>query len=329
MNILIVTNLHLPCQTYGGIERVLWWLGKALVQLGHNVSYLAAKTSYSDFATVYPYNPDLLVDEQIPDHIDVLHINFPTEQRITKKPYIFTAHAITEQGQEFDKNYVFISREHARLNNSDVYVYHGLDPDEFGTPNLTNKRDYFHFLGKAKTAHKNLSGAIKVTKLAEEKLAVIGGSRLFLRPPPRFRLTLDRHVKFYGMLGGEKKNRVINGSKGLIHPMRSFESFGLALIESLYFGCPVFGTTYGSLQELIIPEVGALANSATELARHLAYADDFNRKDCYEYVCDNFLSKHMAENYVQLYEKVISGEQLNKSAPKSISFSEPLLPWGE
>ena len=109
MNILIVTNLHLPCQTYGGIERVLWWLGKALVQLGHNVSYLAAKSSYSDFATVYPYNPDLLIDEQIPDHIDVLHINFPTEQRITKKPYLFTAHAITEKGQEFDKNYVFIS----------------------------------------------------------------------------------------------------------------------------------------------------------------------------------------------------------------------------
>lgn len=205
MNILIVTNLHIPFQKYGGIERVLWWLGKALVELGHNVSYLAEKSSYSEFASVYPYNPELPIDEQIPDGIDVVHIHFPTNQEITKKPYLFTAHAITESGQVFDKNYVFISKEHARLNNSDVYVYHGLDSDDYGQPVLTNKREYFHFLGKAKTAHKNIKGAINVTKLAGENLAVIGGSRLFLRPPPRFRFTPDRHVKFFGMLGGEKK----------------------------------------------------------------------------------------------------------------------------
>lgn len=205
MNILIVTNLHIPCKKYGGIERVLWWLGKALEELGHNVSYLAEKTSYSDFAKVYPYNPELLIDEQIPEGIDVVHVHFPTDQKITSKPYLFTAHAITESGQVFDKNYVFISKEHARLNNSNIYVYHGIDSEEYGTPILNNKRDYFHFLGKAKTAHKNINGAINVTKLAGEKLGVIGGSRLFLRPPPRFRFTPDRHVKFFGMLGGEKK----------------------------------------------------------------------------------------------------------------------------
>ncbi len=329
MNILIVTNLHIPCQKFGGIERILWWLGKALVKLGHSVSYLAEKSSYSDFATVYPYNPDLLIDEQIPDGIDVLHINFPTDQKITGKPYLFTAHAITESGQVFDKNYVFISQEHARLNNSDLYVYHGLDPDDYGTPILTNRREYFHFLGKAKIAHKNVGGAIQVTKLAGEKLAVIGGSRLFFRLPPRFRFTPDRHVKFFGMLGGDKKNRAINGSKGLIHPMRSFESFGLALIESLYFGCPVFGTTYGSLPELIIPEVGALANSASELSKILKEAEGYNRQTCHEYICDNFLAKHMAVGYIKLYEKVITGETLNESNPRSTSYSEPLLPWGE
>jgi len=327
MNILIVSNLHIPCLTYGGIERVIWWLGKALNELGHNVTYLAKESSTCPFAKVISFDRDKLIDEQTPDDIDVVHIHFPTEQAITKKPYLFTAHAITEKGQEFDKNYVFISKEHARLNNSDVYVYHGLDIDDYGKPELNNKRDYFHFLGKAKTPHKNLKGAIQVTKLAHEQLNVIGGNRLFLRLPPRFRFTLDQHVTFSGMIGGTQKNAVINGSKGLIHPMRSFESFGLALIESLYFGCPVFATNYGAMKELIPTDVGALANNAHELSEYIKHADSYNRKHCYEYVCDQFLASHMAENYVTLYEKVISGEVLNAKKPKSISYSEPLLPW--
>lgn len=327
MNILIVSNLHIPCLTYGGIERVIWWLGKALVQQGHQVTYLAKKTSTCPFADIIEFDPSITIDEQTPDYIDVSHIHFPIEQAIHKKPYLFTAHAITEKGTEFDQNYVFISKEHARLNNSDVYVYHGLDIEEYGTPALTNKRDYFHFLGKAKTPHKNLKGAIQVTKLAHEKLNVIGGNRLFFRLPPRFRFTLDRHVTFSGMIGGEQKNRVINGSKGLVHPMRSFESFGLALIESLYFGCPVFATDYGAMKELITADVGALANNAVELSHHLKHAEDFSRQRCYEYVCDQFQAHHMASNYVKLYEKVINGEKLNPKKPKSISYSEPLLPW--
>ncbi len=328
MNILIVSNLHIPCLTYGGIERVIWWLGKALNESGHSVTYLVKESSTCPFAHIIPFDPNKLIDEQIPDTIDVVHIHFPTEQKITKRPYLFTAHAITEKGQEFDENYVFISKEHARLNNSDVYVYHGLDIDDYGKPDLNNKRDYFHFLGKAKTPHKNLKGAIQVTRLAHERLNVIGGKRLFLRLPPRFRFTLDRHVQFSGMIGGAQKNAVINGSKGLIHPMRSFESFGLALIESLYFGCPVFATSYGAIKELIPKEVGALANNAHELSELVRQAENYNRQQCYEYVCDQFLAKHMAQNYLKLYEKVISGVPLNPHKPKSISYSDPLLPWG-
>jgi glycosyltransferase involved in cell wall biosynthesis len=328
MHILIVTNLHLPCKTYGGIERVLWWLGKSLNALGHKVTYLAKKTSYSPFASTIAFNPQASIESQVPDDVDVVHINFPTQEKISKKPYLFTAHSIIEKGIVSNKNTVFISKEHARLNNSDVYVYHGLDSDEYGKPNLNNKRNYFHFLGKAKTPHKNLKGAIKTVQLSQEKLAVIGGNRMLLKPDKRFRITFDSNIKFFGMLGGNKKNQAINNSKGLIHPMRSFESFGLNMIESWYFGCPVFGTDYGSLKELIIPEVGATANNAQSLSEHLKQADSFNKKTCHEYVCDNFLSQHMAQNYIKIYEDVISGKNLHKNNPVSISYSEPLLPWG-
>lgn len=305
----------------------MWWLGQALVELNHQVSYLAHPKSNLPFANLLPFNPSLSIDQQIPDYIDVVHINFPTIQKITKKPYLFTAHSIIEKGVELDKNTVFISKEHARLNNSNVFVYHGLDEKEYGKPNLSNKRDYFHFLGKGKTPHKNLTGAINIVNLANEKLAVLGANRVQIKLDKRLRITLYKNIKFYGMVGGNKKNTLINNSKGLIHPMLSFESFGLNMIESWYFGCPVFGTTYGSLKELIIPEVGATANTSKELSKYLKNADSYNKKTCHEYVCDNFLAKHMALNYVKLYEKVIDGHSLNPNKTLSSSYSMPLFDW--
>ena len=40
MHILIVNRSKIPVSAYGGAERIIWWLGKALVQMGHQVTYL-------------------------------------------------------------------------------------------------------------------------------------------------------------------------------------------------------------------------------------------------------------------------------------------------
>ena len=52
----------------------------------------------------------------------------------------------------------------------------------------------------------------------------------------------------------------------MIFPVRWHEPFGLAIVESLYFGCPVFGTPYGSLPEIVAPDVGVLSARASDLA---------------------------------------------------------------
>ena len=60
----------------------------------------------------------------------------------------------------------------------------------------------------------------------------------------------------------------------LLFPVKWHEPFGLALIESLYFGNPVFGTPFGF--------------------------ERFDRRRCHEYACDRFSSTVMAKNYVDL-----------------------------
>ena len=198
---------------------------------------------------------------------------------------------------------------------SDVYVHNGMDWDDYGPVKLDNDRNYFHFLGKAAWRIKNVAGAIKVIrKTKRERLAVLGGTRLNFNQG--FRLTLSRRVKFYGMVGGDEKHSLLQGSKGLILPVRWDEPFGNAMTESLYFGCPVFGTPYGSQKEIVIPEVGFLSASSDELARAVMNVDSFSRKRCHEYARDNFNASLTADRYLVLYEKVMNGETLHSKPPR-------------
>jgi glycosyltransferase involved in cell wall biosynthesis len=229
---------------------------------------------------------------------------------------------------EFDINTCFISRDHAARHGSRVFVYNGLDLEEYGTPQWDRSRDYIHFLGKAAWKVKNLKGTMSVAKAAGLPLRVLGGYRVNLKMG--MRITLDPRIRFEGMVGGEKKNRLINGSKALLFPVRWNEPFGLAIVESLYLGCPVFGTPYGSLPELVSSKFGVLSHRKSELVEALRHVDVYDRRKCHEYVADTFAAVHMARNYLPLYEKVLNGEALNPKPPKLVQGNVPkFLPWEE
>lgn len=326
MNILIVNPGIIPAIKYGGTERVIWYLGKELAKMGHKITYLVSVGSYCDFANVLFFNKEKSLSAQIPHFIDIVHFNFtPTEP--IEKPYIVTIHGNCNDFREFNINSVFVSKNHADRFGAEAFVYNGLDWTDYSKPNLFNKRDYFHFLGKAAWRLKNVKGAIDVIKgTKDEKLKVLGGHRLNFKMG--FRFTISPRIKFCNMVGGTEKNLLLEGSKGLIFPVRWNEPFGLALIESLYFGCPILGTPYGSLPEIVTAEVGFLSNSADTLSKEVKNIEQFSRARCHEYASDAFNSKKMAELYLDKYQRVLNGEQLNKLAPKLIEKqTKKLLVW--
>ncbi len=318
MNILIVNNTIIPVHLYGGTERVIWDLGKELNLLGHKVSYLVKKGSHCDFAKIIPINEEIDIIDQVPEHIDLVHFNYtPTNIKHFKKPYLITVHDNSGGVRPKDLNTVFVSKNHASRYGSKSYVYNGLDWNSYQKQNLKNKRDAFHFLGNAAWRVKNVKGAIDVIKgTPSQKLRVLGGVRFNLKMGPRF--TFSRKVEFYGMVGGEKKDTLLNKSKGLVFPVRWHEPFGLAIIESLYFGCPVFGTPYGSLTELVPREVGFLSNKKQDLINAIDDADSYNKTRCHEYALDKFNSKQMAMSYLKKYEIVLNNNALNKVQPTLI-----------
>ena len=318
MKILIVNNSIIPVQLYGGTERVIWGLGKELVKLGHEVSFLVKRGSQADFARVIHLDESKPIVDQIKEEYDVVHFNFrPPGLEKLGMPYIVTIHGNSNDMNELDKNTVFVSRNHAARYNSTSFVYNGLDWSEYTTPNLSNQRHYFHFLGNAAWRVKNVAGAIDVIKKTKtERLMVLGGVRFNFKMG--IRLTFSTKVSFAGMVGGKEKFELLNGSKGLIFPVKWHEPFGLAIIESLYYGCPVFGTPYGSLPELIHPDVGFLSQQSDELAEAILQANRYDRALCHSYAVEEFNAMKMALSYVKKYEEVISGRPLNDASPKLI-----------
>lgn len=324
MNILIVNNTPIPATKYGGTERIIWWLGRELNRLGHQVTYLVAAGSTCPFARVLIYDPSVDMNAQVPDDIDVVHFQFQV-QGFTKKPYIVTVHN-NPGGVQLDFNSVFVSANHAQRHGSSVFVHNAIDKADYQIPDLNNKRTHTHFLAKAAWRVKNVKGAIDVATISSNKLVVLGGTRLNLKMGLRF--TPNLNVRFKGMVGDEAKSVVMNSSKALLFPVLWHEPFGIAIVESLYFGCPVFGTPYGSLPELVPAGAGLLSASKTELATGLKNIDSFSKQYCHQYAADNFNIAKMAAGYLSLYERVLNGQNLNPAKPELINRDQPkYLPW--
>jgi hypothetical protein len=325
LHILIVYNGKIPTPKYGGTSRDIWYLGKELIAMGHRITYLVGEGSFCGFARIIPFNPEATLASQIPEDVDLVHSHIQVREPLPK-PYMITLHGNSSDERQHDINTTFISRDHAARFGSEVFVYNGLGLEEYGKPKLDNPRNYLHFLGKAAWRIKNLKGCMNIARASGHPLRVLGGYRVNLKMG--MRITLDPRIRFEGMVGGDTKNRLINGSKALLFPVRWNEPMGLAVVESLYFGCPVFGTPYGALPELVSSEFGFLSNKKSELVDALKHVEEYDRKKCHEYICDNFASIHMAKNFLPLYEKVLNGEPLNPKAPKLIDPNPPkFLPW--
>jgi glycosyltransferase involved in cell wall biosynthesis len=88
------------------------------------------------------------------------------------------------------------------------------------------------------------------------------------------------------------------------------EPFGIAVIEALYFGAPVFATPYGSLPELVPAEAGFLSNSESALAEAVAN-NVYDRRAIQDWWSQHFTHLQMAKKYLRCYEKILDGETLH------------------
>lgn len=323
----------IPPKLYGGTERVIYWLGKALVALGHQVTLVTNARSHIPGAELRALDENekdpRAWHRLVPDWTDIVHL-WDTERPESPKPFLVTIEGNGGRAvRQFHPNTVFVSKKHAANHGSRHFVWNGIDPDDYL---FSEKReDYAVFLAKARWDVKNLPGAIEVARRAGIELRVLGSrnwpfSLQKLLPP-------IRSVRYYGMIGGREKIELISRARCLIFPVRWHEPFGVAITEALVSGCCVAATPYGSLPEIVAPEVGALSANADELAEAVKNPQRFNPKKCREHILKNgFTHLDMAWKYVELYERILTRGSLldaGESAPVTQRDFNPkkLLPW--
>lgn len=321
-----------PPPLYGGGQRVMYWLGKALIQLGHQVTLIAHPDSHIPGAELRPWMDDGAPDDSwirlIPDSTDILHLRRPPKGPLPK-PFVVTIGGNGRPGQKFPENTIFVSRNHAGNHQSVHFVHNGLDPDEYQFSAV--RENYAVFLAKASWDVKNLPGAIEVCRRAGVELHVIG-SRNWLFGLHRF-VPPVRGVHYHGTLGQKEKNPLLARARCLIFPIRWHEPFGNAVNEALVSGCYVAATPYGSMPELVTRQTGVLSASPNVLADAVKSPARFKPEDCRDRVIKGGLTHlDMARNYLAYYERVLATGRVgdpNQPSPETAPgfHAADLLPW--
>jgi len=311
LNIVLFFNGLVPVLKYGGTERVVYYLGLELMKLGHSVTLLVQGGEAKSQIKTQVFDPKKSLNSQIPKDTDIVHCHSDVNEELDY-PVVFSVHGTRKDQKKFHQNTIYVSKNHAERFGSNCYVYNGLDWGDYSKVNSSIKRSYYHFLGDASWRVKNVKGAIRIAKKAGVNISVLGGNRFNMRMG--FRFTLTPRARFFGMVGGTMKDQLLNGSQGLILPVLCHEAFGLAVIESLYYGAPAFTTPHGSLKELVTEDVGCVSNKMDVLVDAIKH-NSYNSKYCHEYANDNFSSRVMAASYLLKYADVLNNNYLNSEQP--------------
>lgn len=336
MHIVLFHHALIPPPKYGGTERLIFWLAEALVSLGHRITLIAKEGSKIPGVTVLPIAEGDLKhwEKYVPKDADILHLwNTPTPP--PKKPFIVTIGGNGKPGESFDPHTVFVSEKHAALHGSTHFVHNGINPDHYEIePNPEKRANYLVFLAKANWKVKNLAGAIEIAKASKLPLEVLGSRDwpLGLHRLVQGFLGGLTGIRYRGMVGDVEKRQILKYARALLFPVLWNEPFGLAITESLASGCPVFGTPYGSLPEIVTPSVGRLSDSSAVLIESLK-TEAFLPMTCRKRVFEGFTHLKMAEKYLKYYRNVLEKGSLSglpqDVTPRTLGTNAPetLLPW--
>lgn len=118
---------------------------------------------------------------------------------------------------------------------------------------------------------------------------------------------LDRHRRFIGPIGPQRKRRLLAAASCLLMPSLAAETSSLVAMEALACGTPVIAFPSGALPEIIEHgRTGFLVRDTEEMASAIAACAALDPQACRETARQRFSSKRMCAEYLQLYEKTVA-----------------------
>ena len=329
---------RVPPIGYGGTERIVAYLSDELIRQGHELTLFASGDSVTEgklvagsdralrlnSAVVDPLAYDVLQLEQVlqqAEAFDIIHfhtgyLHFPTFRR-QQTPNVTTFHGRLDVpdlqhifSELADQRVISISnsqREPFPHMNWQGTVYHGIPLDLYKPGQ--GRGEYLAFLGRI-SPEKRVDRAIEIAKRVNMKIKIAAkidnADREYMETKIRPLLD-DPLVDFVGEFNREEKQKFLGDAYALLFPIDWPEPFGLVMIESMACGTPVIAYRAGSVPEVIDPGItGFIVESMEEAVRALEKVQHLDRKRCREVFERRFSSSRMAQDYLKIYERVLT-----------------------
>lgn len=323
-----------PPRKYGPWEQVASLITEGLVKRGLDVTLFATKDSFTSakLHAVCPrgyhedteINPDvwgrLHVSEifEHADEFDIIHNQFDypplSYSRLVKTPVVTTIHGFSSPKivpvyEKYDANTYYVSISNANRLPSLHYiatVHHGLDISQFAYS--PQSEGYLLFFGRV-DQEKGAREAIMVAQKTGKKLIMAG----LISNPEYFKREVEPHINnttitYIGNVGPEERSKVLGGADALLHLINFDEPFGLSPVEAMACGTPVIAMNRGSMPEIIADnKTGFLVTSVDEAITAVQRLATLNRADCRQWIEDHFHVDVMVDNYIKVYEAILSG----------------------
>ena len=244
----------------------------------------------------------------IPPESNVVHFHGWIPDYIDEHPnWFMTLHGNEPTIDQLPRNCCCISRDHAARHGRSLFVYNGVDPDEYLYE--SKKHNHLLFFSKVRRRVKGCYEAISLASKHDLKLRIAGGYRFDLLKVGGFINSFASNIAVLGELRGQKKAQEFARASALLFPIAWEEPFGLVMIESLISGTPVLARPRGSVPELIPDDVGGQFATENEFLSELERVQAINPDICREYALDRFTLHQMTENYVDLYQRLMDKEK--------------------
>ena len=203
-------------------------------------------------------------------------------------------------------------------------VHHGL-PLELYQPNF-GRGEYLAFLGRI-CPEKRADRAIEIARRVGLPLKIAAKVdradydyyRRKIKP-----LIEGSDVEFVGEINGAAKNEFLGKARALLFPIDWPEPFGLVMIEAMACGLPVVAWPCGSVPEVIEDGVsGFIVDSVDAAVRAVETIDSVSRETCRATFETRFSARRMAEDYVDLYQKVMAHGRIDETTVMGGLRAEP------
>lgn len=324
------------------------YLTEELVAQGHDVTLFASGDSVTSANVIPACRRALRLDDRVIDpialhytmlanvmerasdfdilhfHVDYLHFPF---SRTCEVPSVTTLHGRLDipELQPLYRAYpespvVSISlsqRKPLGRANWVGNIYHGLPADTLKPGSGEGK--YLAFIGRI-SREKRVDRAIEIAIGAGMPLKIaakVDPSDVAYFESQIKPLLGHELVEYIGEIGEHEKAKFLGDAYAQVFPIDWPEPFGLCMIEAMACGTPTIAFDHGSVSEVLTDGVsGFIVKNAQEAVAAVPKIAALSRAECRREFDRRFTVSRMAEDYVTVYESLVSDGELTVPVTK-------------